>query len=79
MKLDVKKINNTIDVLTYLIDFEYETRKHNRKTQQRLVKVINGEDPKDYFKEWVGKSRTIFNAKILNVVELTEYRQVVVL
>lgn len=68
----IKKIRPSITVKTYLITFEYETKKGYRREQQRLLTTTDKEEPKEIFKNWAKSCRTIFNAKILSIVEIKE-------
>ncbi|MEG1256639.1 hypothetical protein [Clostridium sp.] len=77
MKVDIKKIKTSITILTYLVTFEYETAKGYRREQQRLVSVMERNDPKEVFESWVNKIRTIFNAEILGIVELKELKKII--
>ncbi|MDU1994752.1 hypothetical protein ABHA39_12490 [Clostridium paraputrificum] len=72
MRIDIKKIRTSIIVKTYLITFEYETRKGYRREQQRLLTVSSIEDPEEIFNNWAKNCRTISNAKILGIVEIKE-------
>lgn len=72
MRIDIKKIRTSVIVKTYLITFEYETKKGYRREQQRLLTTTEKEDPKEIFKIWADNCRTIFNAKILSIVEIKE-------
>ncbi|MEG0133090.1 MAG: hypothetical protein RR851_10235 [Clostridium sp.] len=75
MRVDIKKIKTSITILTYLVTFQYETKKGYRREQQRLVSMIETQDPKQVFESWVNEIRTIFNAKILGIVELKELKK----
>ena len=72
MNIDIKKIITRITVKTYLITFAYETRKCYYREQQRLISILDKEDPKEQFKTWASNCRTIFNAKILSIVEMKD-------
>lgn len=72
MRIDIKKIRTSIIVKTYLVTFEYETRKGYRREQRRLLTVSSLEDPGEIFNNWAKNCRTISNAKILGIVEIKE-------
>ncbi|WP_305153877.1 hypothetical protein [uncultured Clostridium sp.] len=75
--LNIKKITTSINIKTYLITFSYETRKGYYREQQRLISLLEKEDPKSKFKVWAKNCRTIFNAEILNIVELKELNKTI--
>ncbi|MDY4605388.1 hypothetical protein [Clostridium tertium] len=77
MNVNIKKIITKIDVKTFLVTFSYETRKGYYREQQRLLSVIDKDDPKEEFKNWSNKCRTILNAKILSIVEIKELDKVI--
>lgn len=77
MNINIKKITTRINVKTYLITFGYETRKGYYREQQRLISLIDKEDPKEKFKAWVSNCRTIFNAKILSIVEMKDLNRTI--
>lgn len=72
MRIDIKKIRTSIIAKTYLVTFEYVTRKGYRREQQRLLTVSSIEDPEETFNNWAKNCRTISNAKILGIVEIKE-------
>lgn len=72
MRIDIKKIRTSIIVKTYLVTFEYVTRKGYRREQQRLLTASSIEDPEETFNNWAKNCRTISNAKILGIVEIKE-------
>lgn len=72
MNINIKKIITRINVKTYLITFAYETRKGYYREQQRLISVLDKEEPKEQFNTWASNCRTIFNAKILSIVEMKD-------
>lgn len=71
---EAKRIPVKLEFKEFLISFEYETNKGHRRSDKRSIKHLTIENAKYHFKEWANKSRTIFNAKILNIVE-TENKQ----
>lgn len=77
MNINIKKIKTRINVKTYLITFGYETRKGYYREQQRLISLQDKEDPKDSFKTWASNCRTIFNAKILSIVEIKDLNKII--
>lgn len=50
--LNIKKIITNINIKTYLVTFAYETRKGKYREQQRLISLLEKEDPKRKFKVW---------------------------
>ncbi len=77
MNINIKKIKTKINVKTYLVTFEYQTRKGYYREQQRLISVLDKEDPKEQFNTWASNCRTIFNAKILNIVEIKDLNRTI--
>lgn len=77
MNVNIKKIITKINVKTFLVTFSYETRKGYYREQQRLLSVIDKDDPKEQFKTWEDNCRTIFNAKILSIVEMKDLNKVI--
>lgn len=75
--LNIKKIITNINIKTYLVTFAYETRKGNYREQQRLISLLEKEDPKRKFKVWAKSCRTIFNAEILSIVEMKELNKTI--
>lgn len=73
--MDIKKIKRKISINTYLVTFSYKTYKGYYKEQQRLIKGLNKDDIKEFFKEWSNNIRTMANAEILGIDELKEYTQ----
>ncbi|MDU1279183.1 MAG: hypothetical protein E6342_00525 [Clostridium sp.] len=77
MNVNIKKIITKINIKTFLVTFSYETRKGYYREQQRLIGVLDKEDPKKQFETWVSNCRTIFNAKILSIVEMKDLNRVI--
>ena len=75
--MNIKKITTRIYIKTYLVTFTYETRKGYYREQQRLISVLDKEDPKENFRTWADNCRTIFNAKILSIVEMKDLNKVI--
>ncbi|MDY3001075.1 MAG: hypothetical protein SOR73_05335 [Romboutsia timonensis] len=75
--MDIKRIKNKIIINSYRITFEYETRKGYRREQQRIICDLNKENARSNFKEWARDIRTMFNVKILSIVELTEDKKII--
>lgn len=73
----IKKIRSKIIVESYLITFEYETKKGYRREQQRIINITDKQDVKEEFNNWNKTVRTIFNAKILSIVKLIEKTKVI--
>ena len=76
---DVKKIPTSIVIKEFLITFSYETRKGYYREQQRSLRTLDESNVKSLFNEWAKTVRTMFNVKILGIVELEEKRQVIAL
>lgn len=70
--MNIKKIKNSIIINSYRITFEYEIKRGHRREQQRIISDLNKEEAKNKFDLWSKNNRTIFNAKILSIVELEE-------
>lgn len=68
--MESKNIIRDLAVVTNKVSFAYFTKTGKYKEQSRIFKTIKDEDPKQIFKDWIKEQRTIFNAKILNIVEL---------
>ncbi|OOM17174.1 hypothetical protein CLSAB_18940 [Clostridium saccharobutylicum] len=66
---ELKRIPVKLEIKEFIIKFEYETKKGHRRSDERSIRHLTIEDAKSNFKEWTNKSRTIFNAKILDIVE----------
>lgn len=65
----VKRIPIKISISEFLITFSYETRKGYYREQQRRLKHYSAEDAIFLFKAWAKEQRTMFNVKILGIVE----------
>ncbi|MDU2121393.1 MAG: hypothetical protein E7E64_02530 [Clostridium celatum] len=72
MDSNIKKIKRKINVKTYRVTFAYKTRKGYYREQQRIISVLENENPKEEFKIWASNCRTIFNAEILSIVEMKD-------
>ena len=70
--MELKRIRNKLIINSYRITFEYETKKGYRREQQRLINDLNKDSAKENFKCWADNIRTMFNVKILGIVELNE-------
>lgn len=66
---EIKRIPIKVVTKEFVIDFEYETKKGRVSNDRRVLRHIDIELAKVEFKLWIKQSRTMFNAKILNVVE----------
>lgn len=73
----IKRIPVNINVFQFLITFSYKTRKGNYKEQQRIINDISKENAKEHFKQFIENNRTMFNGKILSIVEIEENKQVI--
>ncbi|HII4488909.1 hypothetical protein [Clostridium perfringens] len=65
----VKRIPIKIPISEFLITFSYETRKGYYREQQRTLKHFTEEEAIFCFKVWAKNQRTMFNVKILSIVE----------
>lgn len=72
----VKRIPIKISISEFLITFSYETRKGYYREQQRRLKHYSAEDAIFLFKAWAKEQRTMFNVKILGIVE-TENKEII--
>ena len=64
--MEVKRIKNKV----FEITFEYETKKGYRRIQDRILEAFNKDLAKQTLLIWIEKQRTMFNATILNIVEI---------
>lgn len=65
----IKRIPIKILVSDFIITFSYETKKGYYREQQRRLKHYSAEDAIFLFKAWAKEQRTMFNVKILSIVE----------
>ncbi|HFD0308712.1 TPA: hypothetical protein ACF0ZV_002420 [Clostridium perfringens] len=65
----VKRIPIKILVSDFIITFSYETKKGYYREQQRSLKHFTEEEAIFCFKVWAKDQRTMFNVKILSIVE----------
>lgn len=65
----VKRIPIKISISEFLITFSYETKKGYYREQQRSLKHYSEEEAIFLFKAWAKEQRTMFNVKILSIVE----------
>lgn len=65
----IKRIPIKILVSDFIITFSYETRKGYYREQQRTLKHFTEEEAIFCFKVWAKNQRTMFNVKILSIVE----------
>ncbi|EJT6169391.1 hypothetical protein [Clostridium perfringens] len=72
----VKRIPIKIFVSDFIITFSYETKKGYYREQQRTLKHYSVDAAIAYFKFWVKNQRTMFNVKILGIVE-TENKETI--
>lgn len=68
----IKRIPNTVVISCFIITFSYETKKGYYREQQREIYSTDEAIAKWNFNVWVNKQRTMFNAKILSIVENTK-------
>ena len=66
--MEVKKIKNK----KFIITFEYETKKGYRRMQTRSVEAINKDLAEETLLIWIDAQRTMFNDKILSIVEIKD-------
>lgn len=74
--MEIKRIRNLINIFQYIITFEYETKKGYKREQQRFIYEVDKSRAKATFIKWTKEIRTMFNVKILNIVE-TENKKVI--
>lgn len=72
----VKRIPIKISISEFLITFSYETKKGYYREQQRTLRHYSTEDAIFLFNVWEKDQRTMFNVKILSVVE-TEDKEII--
>lgn len=65
----IKRIPIKILVSDFIITFSYETKKGYYREQQRTLKHFTEEEAIFCFKVWAKNQRTMFNVKILSIVE----------
>ncbi|MDK0675300.1 hypothetical protein P5E99_15330 [Clostridium perfringens] len=65
----IKRIPIKILVSDFIITFSYETKKGYYREQQRSLKHFTEEEAIFCFKVWAKNQRTMFNVKILSIVE----------
>ena len=72
----IKRIPIKILISDFIITFIYETRKGYYREQQRSLKHYSEEEAIFLFKAWAKEQRTMFNVKILGIVE-TENKEII--
>lgn len=72
----IKRIPIKILISDFIITFSYETRKGYYREQQRSLKHYSEEEAIFCFKVWAKNQRTMFNVKILGIVE-TENKEII--
>ncbi|MGV1105827.1 hypothetical protein ACQR28_09225 [Clostridium perfringens] len=72
----MKRIPIKISISEFLITFSYETRKGYYREQQRTLKHYSVGAAIAYFRNWANNQRTMFNVKILGIVE-TENKETI--
>ncbi|WP_415283743.1 hypothetical protein [Clostridium perfringens] len=65
----IKRIPIKILISDFIITFSYETKKGYYREQQRTLKHFTEEEAIFCFKVWAKNQRTMFNVKILSIVE----------
>ncbi|NGT56599.1 hypothetical protein G6Z15_02600 [Clostridium perfringens] len=65
----IKRIPIKILISDFIITFSYETKKGYYREQQRRLKHFTEEEAIFCFKVWAKNQRTMFNVKILSIVE----------
>ena len=65
----VKRIPIKIFVSDFIITFSYETKKGYYREQQRTLKHYSVGAAIACFRNWANNQRTMFNVKILGIVE----------
>ena len=72
---DIKKLKSHIWINDYVITFEYDTKRHNHKTQQRAITTISKKYAERDFWLWINTInedkpyRAMANVKILDIAE----------
>ncbi|HII4514036.1 TPA: hypothetical protein ACY4SI_001242 [Clostridium perfringens] len=72
----VKRIPIKISISEFLITFSYETRKGYYREQQRTLNHYSVGAAIACFRNWSNNQRTMFNVKILGIVE-TENKETI--
>lgn len=73
--MELKKIKSKIWVNDYTISFEYDTKRNNHKTQERIITTIDEESAKRDFWIWSDINNTdkpyraMANVKILDIAK----------
>ncbi|CAI3661592.1 MULTISPECIES: hypothetical protein [Clostridium] len=78
----VKTIPTKLEIKEFIITFEYQTRKGDRREQQRKIKHFTKEDAKEILNNWLNtaeRNRSMANVKILGIDEIKENKQEIVL
>lgn len=72
-ELKIKRIKSEIWVNDYIVNFEYDTKRNNHKTQSRMITTTDEELCKRYFYTWIMVNnedkpyRAMLNVKILSI------------
>ena len=72
---NIKSVSTKIAIPLFVVEFEYDTRRGNHRTQKRKVVQITEEDAAKSCMEWISTNNTnepyraMLNAKILSVVK----------
>lgn len=73
---NIKKIQSTIAINEYVINFSYETKRGNKKEQKRSIKALDEENAKTNFMIWLMtynedfSYRAMLNVKILSIEKI---------
>ena len=73
----IKRIPVHVTIKEFIIFFEYCTVKGYRRENRVRVKNFTKEEARKAFTEWADKQRTMCNATILHIEELTENEQII--
>lgn len=71
----IKKIKSKIWVCDYIVEFEYDTKRNNHKTQKRLITTIDKKLAERDFWLWINVNnedkpyRAMTNVKILDIAK----------
>ena len=74
--MEIKKIKSQIWISDYVITFEYDTKRHNHKKQQRVITTINKHYAQKDFWLWINTInedkpyRAMANVTILDIEEI---------
>lgn len=73
----IKRIPIKLDISEFEVTFSYETMRGYHREQTRFIKGLDKEDGIKRFESWGRTQRTMFNVKILGVVEVIGNRKTI--